>query len=73
MWDRAGRGYALDRTLGEQVKRTIMDNPTDPQIAWLLYRGWMWSPSQGWTVYDPPEDGSNPGHHNHIHVTCAFS
>ena len=72
VWDRAGRGIALDKTLGWKIVYAILDDPNPPPIAWLLYDGWMWRPSDGWTVYDPPEDGSDPGHHRHIHVSHAL-
>lgn len=71
VWDARGRGWALPTWIGDQVRDTIMQDPEGPKIAWLIYRGWMWDPYSGWTVWDPPEDGSDPGHHRHIHVTYS--
>lgn len=72
VWDKRGRGWPLDRRLGETVFDRIMDDPRAPYIAWIIYAGWMWTPGGGWEVFDPPEDGSDPGHYNHIHVTYLF-
>lgn len=70
VWDSAGRGQALDPTLGDAVFDRIFHDPYGPPIAWIIYKGQMWTP-WGWEVYDPPEDGSDPGHYRHIHVTYA--
>ncbi len=72
VWDVKGRGYALDPRVGHDVFWTIMNDPSLPRIAWIIYYGEMWTPERGWEIYDPPEDGSDPGHYNHIHVTFKF-
>ena len=74
VWDVAGRGFALDRALGDEVKRTIMSDPEPPWIQWIIYKGILWKLTNGgeqpWDLQ--PDDGSDFGHWNHIHVTFAF-
>jgi len=72
VWDVAGRGFDLDPDLGDEVHSTIMDDPDPPLIAWIIYKGSMFTPGGGVETWDPPEDGSDPGHYRHIHVTFAF-
>jgi hypothetical protein len=72
VWDLAGRGFDLDPDLGDEVFDTIMDDPEPPYIAWILYKGRMWTPGGDFESWDPPEDGSDPGHYRHIHCTFAF-
>lgn len=69
VWDDNGRGYALDSILGDLVFNRIFNDPDGPRIQWIIYKGWMWTRDGGWEVYDPPEDGSDPGHWRHIHVS----
>ena len=69
VWDSDGRGYALDSVLGDEVWQVIYNDPEGLQIEWIIYKGWMWTRTGGWEVYDPPEDGSDPGHWKHIHVS----
>lgn len=69
VWDDDGRGRALDFVLGDEVWSRIFNDPEDPRIQWIIYKGWMWTRSGGWQVFDPPEDGSDPGHWRHIHVS----
>jgi len=71
VWDVAGRGFDLDLDLGDEVFNTILDDPEPPLIAWIIYKGRMWTPG-GFESWGPPEDGSDPGHYRHIHVTFAF-
>jgi len=74
VWDVAGRGFALDPDLGKEVRRTIMGDPEPPWIAWIIYRGKMWTPTLGEVPWDlQPDDGSDYGHWRHIHVTFAFA
>ena len=70
VWDIAGRGFDLDPELGDEVFDTIMEDREPPLIAWIIYKGRMWTPA-GFEPWDPPEDGSDPGHYRHIHVTFA--
>lgn len=70
VWDVAGRGFDLDPDLGDEVFDTIKNDPDPPFIAWIIYKGRMWTPG-GFEPWDPPEDGSDPGHYRHIHVTFA--
>ncbi len=72
VWDARGRGWALDPTLGAAMFDRIFDDPRAPYIAWIIYYGWMWTPEKGWEVWDPEEDGSDPGHYQHIHVSYRF-
>lgn len=73
VWDVAGRGYDLDSDLGDEVHRTIMGDLEPPWIAWIIYKGVMWTPGGGREPWDlQPDDGSDFGHWRHIHVTFAF-
>jgi GH25 family lysozyme M1 (1,4-beta-N-acetylmuramidase) len=73
VWDVAGRGYALDPDLGDEVHRTIMGDLEPPWIAWIIYKGIKWDPVRGKVPWDlQPDDGSDFGHWRHIHVTFAF-
>lgn len=73
VWDVAGRGFALNSGLGDEVHRTIMGDPERPWIAWIIYKGVMWTPERGREPWDlQPDDGSDFGHWRHIHVTFAF-
>jgi GH25 family lysozyme M1 (1,4-beta-N-acetylmuramidase) len=73
VWDVAGRGFALDSNLGDEVYNTIMGDPEPPWIAWIIYKGAMWTPGGGREPWDlQPDDGSDFGHWRHIHVTYAF-
>lgn len=73
VWDVAGRGYDLDSDLGDEVHRTIMGDVEPPLIAWIIYKGVMWTPGGGEEPWDlQPDDGSDFGHWRHIHVTFAF-
>jgi hypothetical protein len=72
VWDVAGRGYDLDWDLGDEVHRTIMGDVEPPLIAWIIYKGVMWTPGGGEESWDlQPDDGSDFGHWRHIHVTFA--
>jgi GH25 family lysozyme M1 (1,4-beta-N-acetylmuramidase) len=73
VWDVAGRGFALNSNLGDEVYNTIMGDPELPWIAWIIYKGVMWTPERGREPWDlQPDDGSDFGHWRHIHVTFAF-
>lgn len=71
-WDPAGRGVALNPATGDALFTRIMEDYEGPLVQWIIWRGRMWSRGGGWEVYDPPEDGSDPGHHRHIHCTYAL-
>jgi hypothetical protein len=47
VWDVAGRSFALDPDLGYEVRGTIMGDLEPPWIAWIIYRGIMWTPDVG--------------------------
>lgn len=69
VWDKQGRGYALDRTLGWRIVKAILADPTDPPIAWIIYDGQIWTPSAGWQPYNDFDVASDAQHKYHIHVS----
>jgi hypothetical protein len=69
VWDWDGRGIALPSELGSRVDKAIFNDDKGLPIDWRIYKGWMWDDHRGFVRWNPPEDGSDPGHWKHGHYT----
>ena len=69
MWAWTGRGFDIGHALRKQVFDIVFNDPKGPRIRWLISGGALWSSAAGWEPWDPPEDGSDPGHWRHSHWT----
>lgn len=72
VWAKGGRGHPLTEALRKLAFRIIFRDPLLPLIDYIISGGGMWTPELGWEWFDPPEDGSDPGHHKHIHCSLRF-
>jgi hypothetical protein len=72
-WDWDGRGHALKDVLHPTLESVITRDPDSPKILWILSNGRIWQPPGPWVKTNYPEDGSDPNHYRHIHVTFDWS
>lgn len=72
VWDRKGRGHALDPVLGQKVFDFLFNYEGLPNIEWCIYKGSMWSVRNGWTISPPGPADSDPRHDRHIHITYVI-
>jgi hypothetical protein len=72
-WDWAGRGHPLRDDLHPTLESVIMNDPDPPYIQWIMSNGCIWQPPGPWVKTDYQEDGSDPNHYQHIHVTFDWS
>lgn len=64
-WDMKGRGYALAEWIGDQISEYLVANANYWGVRWVIWWGWIWTPSAGWKRYTDPYDM----HYDHVHVT----
>jgi hypothetical protein len=72
-WDWAGRGHTLRDDLQRSLESVIMRDPDPPKILWIWSNGRIWERPGPWVETNYPEDGSDPNHNRHIHVTFDWS
>jgi hypothetical protein len=72
-WDWAGRGHPLRDDLHPTLESVICNDPDPPYIQWIMSNGCIWQPPGPWVKTDYQEDGSDPNHYQHIHVTFDWS
>jgi hypothetical protein len=68
-WDWAGRGHTINDNLQRALHWWIMHDPDPPNILWIISNGHIWTPRHKRQEWQFPEDGSDPSHYRHIHVT----
>jgi hypothetical protein len=68
-WDWTGRGHTLRDDLQRPLESVIMKDPNPPYILWIWSNGRIWQPPGPWVETHYQEDGSDPNHYRHIHVT----
>lgn len=62
-WDYAGRGYAIDYSIGQAIFDELFDDPAKPDIEWTIWQGWLYSAANSW-------QGIWWGDHfDHVHIT----
>ncbi len=66
------RGRALGPVLGDRIFRRIFNDPEDPPLLWIIWRGRMWSRAYGWGPAPSGPPDSDPQHLKHIHATFAL-
>lgn len=69
VWAKAGRGYAIDKVLGDTIHARIFNDPGLPNIDWIIWQGWMWTAAGGWEWFSNDTSDADMGHWRHIHVT----
>lgn len=72
VWDRRGRGYALDPEVGLRVWRYLWDYEGAPYWEWGIYRGKIWTRSTGWGPAPSGPPDSDPRHDKHIHISMRL-
>jgi hypothetical protein len=72
-WDWGGRGHTLRDDLQRPLESVIMRDPDPPNILWIWSNGRIWERPGPWEETNLPEDGSDPNHYRHIHVTYDWS
>jgi hypothetical protein len=72
-WDWDGRGHTLHDDLQRPLESIIWKDPDPPYILWIMSNGRIWQPPGPWEKTDYQEDGSDPNHYRHIHVTFDWS
>jgi hypothetical protein len=72
-WDWAGRGHTLHDDLQRPLESIIWKDPDPPYILWIMSNGRIRVPGGDWEQTHYQEDGSDPNHHRHIHVTYDWS
>jgi hypothetical protein len=68
-WDWAGRGRTIRNDLQRLLESVILKDQDRPNILWMISNGRMWTPERKWERWQKREDGSDPSHYRHIHVT----
>lgn len=64
------RGKNINITVnGWDIFNAIFNDPNPPNIAWIIYGGYMWSWNGGWTSAPWGPAGSDAGHYAHCHVS----
>lgn len=66
VWGIKGRGDPIGKRKGNAVVKWIFAQPGHPWIAWLIWRGRIWTPDAGWQPWNDDGTGS---HHDHPHIT----
>ncbi len=72
-WDWGGRGHTIRDDLQRALESVIMRDPDPPYIRWIMSNGRIWVRPGPWKPTNYPEDGSDPNHYRHIHVTFDWS
>jgi hypothetical protein len=72
-WDWAGRGHTIRDDLQGSLESIIMNDPDPPNILWIWSNGLLWWRPGPWIETNYLEDGSDPNHYRHIHVTFDWS
>jgi hypothetical protein len=72
-WDWDGRGHTLHDDLQRPLESIIWNDPDPPNILWIMSNGRIRVPPGDWEQTNYPEDGSDPNHYRHIHVTYDWS
>jgi hypothetical protein len=72
-WDWAGRGHTLRDDLQRPLESVIWRDPDPPYILWIWSNGRIWQPPGPWVETNYQDDGSDPNHYRHIHVTYDWS
>lgn len=63
------RGKNINTVInGWKIFNAAFNDPYLPNIAWIVYGGYMWTP-RGWTTAPPGPRNSDPGHHFHPHIS----
>jgi hypothetical protein len=69
VWDRRGRGYPIDKPLGNAIVQYLMSDPGEPYIDWIIWDTRVWRRSTGrWSFF--ASDSFN-AHRDHIHETTV--
>ncbi len=63
------RGKQLPKELGDDLHKTIFNDPALPRIWWIIWQGWLWTDTGGWQKAPWGPADSDPDHLLHIHVT----
>lgn len=64
------RGKNINITVnGWDIFNAAFNDPNLPNIAWIIFGGYMWSWSGGWTSAPWGPAGSDAGHHYHPHIS----
>jgi len=68
VWDRSGRGGAIDPAVGQEIFNLLLNDPNEPNISWMIWQGTIYGAWNGWAG-EP--FGTNPfsWHYDHIHCT----
>lgn len=67
-WDYAGRGYAIDPSLGDEIFNWLFYDPDPPYIQWVIWRATIYGAWNGW--YGEPFGYDDFTYHfDHLHVT----
>lgn len=69
VWAYEGRGYALDKALGDIIHSLLFNDPDLPNIDWIIWQGWMWTRAGGWSWFSDDTSDADMGHWRHIHIT----
>jgi hypothetical protein len=68
VWDRGGRGWAVDPAIGQQIFNELFYYEGLPNISWIIWQGTIYHAGNGWAGqafgFDP-----FTWHYDHIHVT----
>lgn len=57
---------------GWKVFNAAFNDPYLPNIAWIIYGGYMWSRNYGWGPAPWGPADSDPRHDHHIHITSLI-
>ncbi len=68
VWDRAGRGWAVDPAIGQQIFNELFYYKGEPNIDWIIWQQTIYGE---WNRWAGESFGHDPftWHNDHIHVT----
>ncbi len=69
VWAYDGRGYALDKELGDTILSLLFGDLGLPNINWIIWQGWIWKRAGDWSWFSDDTSDADMGHWRHIHVT----
>ncbi len=67
-WGPEGRGDPINPLTGDAIVNRILNDPNPPNVAWLIWAGYIFIRDQGWQPF--VDDGTGL-HYDHVHLTCV--